>query len=328
MCQPLFKNLIQIGIVVKDLKKTMEKYVYDYGIGPMYVLKFSPTNVSNMYLYGKRKNYCMNIGVCPIGDVRFELIEPLGESIYLDYYKKYGEGIIHHLKLGVNNYHYSLNYLISNDIKIIQSGQQLGSAGTNKYIYLQTNDNLGFILEIVDVTTDFIKPEPDYWFPDNKENIPKPIFKRPSQLGIVVKNLKEKVKIYENIYGFGPWHIEKFNSKNIDDMTVYGKKKDYSMNIAFCTVGNVQLKLIEPLDSSIYSDFFDRYGDKVIHHLRMEMDDYNKTIEYLKSNGLKVIQSGNYLGKIRYSYLTTDGDINFIVELVDCKDKDSNLFCP
>ena len=63
----------------------MQKYVYDYGIGPMYVLKFNSKNVSNMYLYGKRKDYSMKLGVCPIGDVRFELIEPVSESIYSNY---------------------------------------------------------------------------------------------------------------------------------------------------------------------------------------------------------------------------------------------------
>jgi len=55
----LFKNLIQAGIVIGNLKKTMHSYVYSYGIGPMYILRFSHKNVSDMNLYGKRKNYSM-----------------------------------------------------------------------------------------------------------------------------------------------------------------------------------------------------------------------------------------------------------------------------
>ena len=94
--RPFFKNLIQVGIVVSSLQKSIEKYLDNYGIGPWYVLKFCPDNVSNMYIQGKRKDYSMNIGVCPIGDVRFELIEPIDESIYSEFHRKYGEGIIHH----------------------------------------------------------------------------------------------------------------------------------------------------------------------------------------------------------------------------------------
>jgi len=324
----LFKNLIQVGIVVGSLKETMSSYVYDYGIGPMYVLKFFFKNVSDMYLYGKRKDYSMNIGVCPIGDVRFELIEPIGDSIYQDYYNEYDEGIIHHLKIGVNNYQDVLSYFASNSIKVIQSGHQLGFEGKNKYTYLETANSLGFILEIVDVTSDFIKPEPDYWYPNDKEKVSKPIFKRVSQVGIVIKNLKEKIKVYEDIYGIGPWHMEKFSSKNIDNMLIYGIRKDYSMNIAFCTLGNVQFKLIEPQDHPIYTDFLNRYGGKVIHHLRMEVDDYNETINHLRLKGIEVIQSGKYFGEIEYSYLSTNKDINFIVEIIDYKDKNSNLYIP
>jgi len=94
ICKPKFKKLIQVGMVVGNLEKTLKKYVYDYGIEPFYILKFSPHNVRNMYIHGKKENYSMNIGVCPIGDVRFELIEPLDQSMYSEFYNNYGENIL------------------------------------------------------------------------------------------------------------------------------------------------------------------------------------------------------------------------------------------
>jgi len=152
----------------------------------------------------------------------------------------------------------------------------------NKYNYLSTSDSLSFILEIVDISSDFIKPGPDYWFPKEKEGIPLPVFKGISQVGIVVDNLKEKIRKYEDTYNIGPWHIEEYNSDNIKDMFVYENRKDYSMKIAFCVLGNIQFKLIEPLDESIYSEFYNRYEGKLIHHLRMDVDDYHGVLNYLR----------------------------------------------
>jgi len=326
--KPIFKNLIQVGIVVKNLEQAMKKYVYDYGIGPMYVIKFSHDNVSDMFLHGKKKDYSMNIGVCPVGDVRFELIEPLSQSIYSEFYKTYGEGIINHLKIETANYQDTMEYLKSCGIKILQKGSQSGGPGSNKYNYFSTCSKLGFILEIVDVTHDFIKPEPDYLYPENKEDIPRPIFKRPTQVGIVVRKLKEKIKEYESIYKIGPWRIEKYNSSNVKDMHVYGERKDYSMDMAFCTMGNTQFKLIEPKDKSMYSKFLDRYGGVFINHLRMEIDNYHQTLKYLKTKNIEVVQSGSYLGQVEYSYLSTSKDISFITEIIESKDKEIMAFCP
>ena len=53
--KPIFNNLIQVGIVVRNLEKVMNSYI-QFGIGPFYVLKFSPDNVEEMYVHGKRKN--------------------------------------------------------------------------------------------------------------------------------------------------------------------------------------------------------------------------------------------------------------------------------
>jgi hypothetical protein len=314
--KPLFKNLIQVGMVVKDLQKSMEKCI-DYGIGPMYVLEFNPGCVSEMHLYGKKKDYAMNVGVCPIEDVRYELIEPITESIYSDYLDKCGEGIIHHLKLGVDNYYEAIEYMESIGIQIIQSGHQLGDRGKNMYTYLDTSESLGYILEITNVEKDFIKPKPDRWFPENKKMISDPVFIRPKNIGVVVKDLPGKIEQYSGLFGLESWTIKEFYKKNVNDMYIDGKKKDYSVKMGFYTLGNTQLKLIEPQDESIFSDFYDKYGEGIIHHLGVEVNDYNRALDLLQSKGVEIIQSGIYSGEIKYSYISTSSDLNFIMEITE-----------
>lgn len=160
----ILKDIIQVGIVVRDLKNSMNNYI-SFGIGPFYVLKFSPDNVKEMYIKGKKQDYAMNIGVCTIGNVRLELIEPLTPSIYSEHLDNYGEGIIHHIKLDVSDYYDAFKYFQSLGIKSLQSGHQIGEKGINIFNYLDTKDLFGYICEIVYVSDDFIKPEPDYWYP-------------------------------------------------------------------------------------------------------------------------------------------------------------------
>lgn len=122
----------------------------------------------------------MNLGVFSIGDIRFKLIEPISESIYSEYCKEYSKGIMYHLKFGVENYFDVIEDFTSIGITVIQLGHQLDNEGKNMYTYLDTRESLGFIIELVNVTPDFIKPNPDHWFPKNKKLVSKSIFKRPN----------------------------------------------------------------------------------------------------------------------------------------------------
>ncbi|MHB1347342.1 MAG: VOC family protein, partial [Candidatus Humimicrobiaceae bacterium] len=60
-----------------------------------------------------------------------------------------------------------------------------------------------------------------------------------------------------------------------------------------------------------------RYGEGVVHHLGMEVEDYDKALIFFKSKGIEAIQSGNYLNKLRYSYLSTSSDLSYVVELAE-----------
>ena len=301
----IFEKLIQVGIVSKDIGRILESYVNIYGIGPWYILKFAPQNVESMTIHNKKQNYSMNVVVCPIDGIRFEYIEPITKSTFTEFYDRYGENMIHHLKLQVNNYNEALDILTAKKINNIQSGDQLGDSGKNIYTFLDTQERLGFITEIVNVTKDFIKPKPDYWYP-SEHKVFNPVFIKPSAIGILVKNVETKIKDYTNL-AIGPWDICELGEES---------NLKIKIKIAFCRLGNIIFKLIEPKSDSIFSRFLEKYGEG-IHHIKMEVDDYDKTLEYLNSKGVNVIYSDNYLKKIRFSFLDTDKHLNFITEISD-----------
>ena len=313
---PIFKRLIQVGMVVPNLLGSMSNYVYSYGIGPMYVTEFNSKNVEEMQLYGKRNNYSMKIGVCPVGDVRFELIEPITKSIYSDFLLKNGSNIIHHLKLEVDNYFETLAHFDSIGIKTIQVGHQLGAKGKNIYSYLDTIEYCGFITEIVNVSEDFIKPEPECWFPGKKITF-NPLFIQPVKIGIVVKNIKTSINNYLDLFGLEKCVIKDFNSRNIYDMCINEKRKDFTFKAAFYNLGNVQLELIEPISESSYSNFYNIYGENTVHHIGMKVNNCCEILRFLKNSGIKIKQSGNYLGKNNFYYLSTELQLNFITEIFE-----------
>jgi methylmalonyl-CoA/ethylmalonyl-CoA epimerase len=304
----VFKKLIQVGIVTKDIKKIVKNYNEIYKIGPWYMINFSAKNVDSMTLYGKRQDYSMDLAVCPIGKIRFEYINPVSSSIYEDFYEKYGEGVVHHLKLDVNDTKTTLNSIKEKGVDMIQSGNQLGDSGENQYYYVDTQKKLGFITEIVNITKDFIKPQPEYWYP-SEDYIPDPIFAGVSMIGIVVKNLEEKIKNY-SVFGIGPWEIYDFTK---------GEGIAFSIKMALCRINNVIIKLIMPVSDSVFSEYLIKYGEG-IHHLKMEVTDYKRTLNYLESKGAAIINSGIY-DDIHFSFLDTREHLNFITEI-----SDKNLF--
>lgn len=325
--EKLFIELIQVGIVVSDLKQSMDRYLNKYGIGPWYVIEFNSSNVSEMELYGVKKNYSMKLGVCTIGNIRFELIESVTNSIYLDYIKKYGESIIHHLKLKVKDYFKAIDYLNSKGIKSIQLGHQLGVKGKNIYNYLNTSETLGFITEIVDISQDFIKPEPEYWYPGSSVLNLNSIFLRPTQVGIVVNDLNKKIQIYKELFNLKPDEVLEFSSNN--NIKIYNTSVKYSIKIAFYNLNNITLKVIQSFNNnSIYNKFYRKYGDGVIHHLRMEVSNYDETLKKLVEIGVKVILAGEFLDKVKFSYLDTSNDINFITEIIDNSIDTDISYCP
>ena len=67
----------------------------------------------------------------------------------------------------------------------------------------------------------------------------------------------------------------------------------------------------------MFSDFYNKYREGIVHHLSMEIDNYDDLLNFLKSKDIKIIQSGCFQDKIRYSYFSTNKDLNFIVEIVE-----------
>jgi methylmalonyl-CoA/ethylmalonyl-CoA epimerase len=139
-----FTNLIQIGVVVKDIDKAVERLSI-LGIGPFYP-KMPPPG-SRSLLRGKPFVAAerVNIKAARMGNVELELIQPLaGDSPHQEYLQAKGEGI-QHLAFSVNDLDNTLKNLTDKGSSIILEGRR-GDGGGVAYVDLDVG---GIIVELV-----------------------------------------------------------------------------------------------------------------------------------------------------------------------------------
>jgi hypothetical protein len=139
------KEIVQIGIVVKDLWKAMKLYWEVFEIGPWNIYTFSPPKLEKTP-FTKPPVYSFNVALAKTRNIQIELIQPLeGPSIYQDYIRRRGEGI-HHIKekLATEDIPNAIKKFREKGITVIGGGKY----GSDEHYYLNTEDMLGFIYEL------------------------------------------------------------------------------------------------------------------------------------------------------------------------------------
>ena len=155
------KQVLQVGVVVKDLQKAMKRYWDIFGIGPWQIYTFQPPLLTNTTVHGKPERYTMKLALTQIGNVQWELIQPLtGPSIYKEFLEQKGEGL-HHVACDVGDYDQAVAVLKKHGISILMSG----STPVDSYAYMDTEKDLGAIVEIYKRPSEFELPAPEATYP-------------------------------------------------------------------------------------------------------------------------------------------------------------------
>jgi hypothetical protein len=138
------RYIVQVGIVVKDLEKTIRNYYDVLKTGPWDIFEFGPPDMREGTYRGQPSDWSAVVGFCWIGDQQLEIIQPLkGPSIYHEHLQKKGEGL-HHIKEKVDDCRKVIEEYRKKGIPVIQSGKY----GDGEFYYLDTESYLGMIIEI------------------------------------------------------------------------------------------------------------------------------------------------------------------------------------
>src|SRR6266702_4191330 len=144
MREPAFTDTMQIGIVVRDLEATMQRYVDDYGIGPWEIVEFNAEDTNDLHEYGQPVERSWRLATTMVGEVQWELIEPLdNESVYARFLAEKGEGV-HHIAVAPTNFDQALADQANKGLEAVLSGTFSGI----RVAYLPTEQDLGVIVEV------------------------------------------------------------------------------------------------------------------------------------------------------------------------------------
>jgi catechol 2,3-dioxygenase-like lactoylglutathione lyase family enzyme len=141
---PAFTETIQIAIVVRDLDAALRTYVHDSGIGPWEIYGFDPGNVADMREDGKPVERSWRLALAHVGQVQWELIEPLDdESVYARFLAETGGGL-HHVGVAVPGFDETVTAQVERGNGVLLGGEYKGI----RFAYLDTVRDLGFVTEI------------------------------------------------------------------------------------------------------------------------------------------------------------------------------------
>jgi catechol 2,3-dioxygenase-like lactoylglutathione lyase family enzyme len=145
-----FKQVFQIGAVVRDLDKSVKVLSEVFGIGPFNRIEDWPPSDRpdyQLYYYGEPGDFTARMAFVDLGQVELELIQPLeGKSIWSDFLEEHGEGI-HHIRFNTPDHEPVIEYLAQNGIGVSQMGSGL-RPGTF-WVNFDTEDKVGFTIEIM-----------------------------------------------------------------------------------------------------------------------------------------------------------------------------------
>jgi len=139
----LDKEIIQVGILVRDVEESARKLEKLIGIGPFKILE---PEYRDLTFHGKVGKFKIKVGLARAGAIQVELMQPLhGETIYDEYARRRGYGL-HHLAIRTDNMEQSIEEMQAKGFKVIQSGNRPGV----KWAYLDTEQQTGIIFELVE----------------------------------------------------------------------------------------------------------------------------------------------------------------------------------
>lgn len=146
----LFSNFVQIGVVVRDLDRTVKVLSEVFGLGPFRFTTY-PTERSDMATWyrGEPGHFSHRIAFAELGPIELEIVQPLtGNSTLTEFLDEHGEGI-QHIRFNVADVQQVVDYLAGHGIEPAMSGVGLRPGTT--WMHLDTAGAVGFVIEVMNV---------------------------------------------------------------------------------------------------------------------------------------------------------------------------------
>jgi catechol 2,3-dioxygenase-like lactoylglutathione lyase family enzyme len=138
--------VVQVGILVRDIKKTAKVYEDFLGVKPRFDLT-GPIEESQTQYLGKPSKARAQLAFFKVGpNLEIELIEPDTEpSTWRHDLDANGEGV-HHIAFFVKGMKEAIAALAKREMPLLQKGEYPGG----RYAYIDANEQLKLVLELLE----------------------------------------------------------------------------------------------------------------------------------------------------------------------------------
>jgi methylmalonyl-CoA epimerase len=158
----LEKGIAQVAIIVEDLEQAVENYWKLFGIGDWHFYTYGKPLVKEMTYHGEPAEYKMRVALSYFGPMRVELIEMVkGDTVYADFVREHGYGV-HHFGVLVDDMEKALAEAEAAGVHMIMDGAGFGADGDGHYAYLDTEDEIGVTIELIERPKGRMPPEKVY----------------------------------------------------------------------------------------------------------------------------------------------------------------------
>ncbi len=138
-------KILQVGIITADVEKSVEEFK-KFGLTKWTVMPFEPHMIPGMTINGQPGDLRFKGAMYRQGDMEIELIEPVSDSVFMDWLKEHGPGV-HHLAFKPKEDYdtFMEQYKAAGYDSLIDV---FDGTKTSGFSYLDTVKQLGFFVEI------------------------------------------------------------------------------------------------------------------------------------------------------------------------------------
>jgi methylmalonyl-CoA/ethylmalonyl-CoA epimerase len=306
------KNLVQICVVVEDIDQTAANYrqILGFDVPHEYQTLQPAAHTQSTYM-GKLTEMQARFVSFMLGEISFELLQPISDtSVWMDYLKQHGPGI-HHITLNVPRTAAAAAAFADHGYKVTQQGLFTGRRGM--YTYVDTERDLGVTFEFLEYYDGEPRPKP-VPFPADR-GIGTDIV---CQVGLVVNNIKQSAACYREVLELPEPRWVDTPGYEITEMTFMGKPSEATAKLAFFDFGQAQLELIEPDQTpSVWRNYLNAKGNSA-HHVAFQVQDTQRAIDHFARYGIGVAQQGLYGDRSGiYTYMDSEAALGIIFELLE-----------
>jgi methylmalonyl-CoA/ethylmalonyl-CoA epimerase len=306
------KSIFQICVIVDDLTRYSENYRtilgFDVPSGVQTTHDFKHTQAN---YFGQPMNARAKIVSFMMGNVAFELLQPLEEgSVWMDYLKKHGAGI-HHIAFNVPRIAPAAAFFADRGYQVTQQG--LFTERTGMYAYLNTDKDLGVTIELLEhyhTSTRAVTPV----FPSDKCIGTDVVI----QVGIVTNDIAAMAKRYQEVLDLPEPNQQETPGYQITEARFNSVPSEATAKLAFFDFGQAQLELIEPDQiPSVWRNDLNAFGDST-HHIAFKVENTEKAVTHFAKHGIEVIQQGYYGDRSgMYTYMDSRAALGVVIELLE-----------